>query len=102
KLDVTKVGGAGSLSKSGLNFLLDFGTLLPGSGVQTALLGLPNAIPGGEPGDLLDVLSSLNAPNFLLTGFGPHNDIAPGEEIRGLSIGFDTGRGPAGFDEFIT
>ena len=111
KLDLTKLGGAGDFSKSGTTFLLDFGTLLPGSGARTALLGLSSAIPGGEPGDLLDVFFSFNAPDlvltlnaqdFLLTGFGPHTDIAPGAEVTGPSIGFDPKLGLGGFDEIIT
>jgi hypothetical protein len=111
KLDLTKQGGAGDLSKSGATFLLDFGTLLPGSGVRTAFLGLSNAIPSGEPGDLLDVFFGfngadlvriLNAQDFLLTGFGPHTDILPGAEVTGPSIAFDPELGLGGFDGIIT
>ena len=102
-LDLEKSGGAGAFSKDPGGFVLDFGSLLEGTGIATAFLLLENDIPVGEPGDLLDVAFNIGSGAFALQGFGSVQDLAPGQQVTGLEIAFDTTLlGPGLFDQLIT
>jgi hypothetical protein len=87
-----KVSGAGTLSRSGNVFTLDFGNVLQGSGALSALLDVDNAV-GGGPADLLDGMLSITdgndfAAQLLLSAF--QNIGADGSSGNTLSFLFDT------------
>ena len=87
-----KVSGAGTLSRSGNVFTLDFGNVLQGSGALSALLDVDNAV-GGGPADLLDGMLSITdgndfAAQLLLSAF--QNIGADGSSGNALSFLFDT------------
>ena len=86
--DLRKTGGDGSLSRSALNIVLDFGTLVQGSGTRTASLDVFNNVAG--PADLLDGLFSLlDTDDFLFSGVNPFSNLAAGDSQGGLSVAFD-------------
>ncbi|MBK9956570.1 MAG: choice-of-anchor D domain-containing protein [Rhodocyclaceae bacterium] len=85
-----KVSGAGTLSRSGNVFTLDFGNVLLG-GALSAILDVDNAV-GGGPSDLLDGVLGMNDVNdfttLLLSSF--QNIGADGSGGNALSFLFDT------------
>ncbi|MCB1966371.1 MAG: choice-of-anchor D domain-containing protein, partial [Candidatus Accumulibacter sp.] len=83
-----KTSGAGVLSGTGLNFMLDFGTLTQGSGMVSALLALANDASG--PADLLDGAYALAVSDFLKSGFVDFTDLAAGQSQGGLQISLET------------
>jgi len=87
-----KVSGAGTLSRSGNVFTLDFGNVLQGSGALSAILDVDNAV-GGGPSDLLDGLLSITdgndfAAQLLLSAF--QNIGADASSGNALSFLFNT------------
>ena len=80
----TKQSGAGTLTGGGHNFLLDFGTLLLGSGGISADLGVLNEVVG--PADLLDGSFALTPDHFLLSGFNSFANISAGDLFGGLQV----------------
>jgi hypothetical protein len=85
-----QTGGDGTLGGGGLSFLLDFGTVLLGDGsVLVADLAVLNDVL--TPADFLDgIFDTSGAGIFAALGFGPIDDLAPGDSFGGLSVTFDT------------
>ncbi|MBM3224812.1 MAG: choice-of-anchor D domain-containing protein, partial [Candidatus Tectomicrobia bacterium] len=86
-----QTGGDGVLSRTGLLYTLDFGTITQQPGSATALLSLLNDVPG-DPRftDLLDGTFEGTVSRFLLSGFQPFVDIQGGSAFAGLSVALDT------------
>ena len=80
----TQQSGAGTLTGSGHNFVLDFGTLLLGSSGVSADLAVLNEVLGSA--DLLDGSFGLTPDHFLLSGFDPFANISAGELFDGLLV----------------
>ena len=80
-----KTAGAGSFSAAGLNYTLNFGTLLQGTGAATASLSLANIAAG--PADALGGSWDLSAlgSGYALSGFGSFAGLAAGAALSGLS-----------------
>jgi hypothetical protein len=80
--------GAGHLSISNHTYMLDFGTILQGSGDLSASLAVLNGAIG--PADLLSGNFDLTGvgPGFTLGGFGPFTDLIAGDSFGGLSVVF--------------
>lgn len=88
--DLRKAGGAGSLSVVGDVYTLDFGTLLQGSGVRSALLEVLNDVLG--PSDLLDgQFTAFDTDDFqyLSSFFDVFADLDAGQAQGGFGISFD-------------
>ncbi|MBK1621632.1 hypothetical protein CKO42_25205 [Lamprobacter modestohalophilus] len=80
----------GTLSVSGYDFVVDFGTLLPDFGTLNTLLSFSNNVTG--PADLLRGsydLTGVGAP-FTTSGFGDFNDLGAGDSVSNLSLAFNT------------
>ncbi|MBI2802257.1 MAG: choice-of-anchor D domain-containing protein, partial [Gammaproteobacteria bacterium] len=85
--DIAKSGGAGTLSRSGNNVVLDFGQVQQGGTLSTMLSVLNNVL---GPADLLSGFFDLTgANNFLFSGFNPFSDLAAGSSQGGYGIGFN-------------
>jgi hypothetical protein len=86
--DLRKATGDGSLSRSALQIVLDFGNVTQGSGVHTASLDVFNNVTGFA--DYLDGFFNLIDTNdFLFSGFNPFANLAAGDSQGGLSVAFD-------------
>ena len=59
-----KVSGAGTLSRSGNIFTLDFGNIVQGSGALTSILDIDNAVGGGTADFLDGILSIADGDDF--------------------------------------
>jgi hypothetical protein len=93
-------GGAGALSQSGSNFLLNFGTLAQG-GTLTSNLAVMNSVLG--PADDLSgvfVIPTLPA-DLTLNGFSSFQNLTAGSQDTGLQVNLDTSFSSF-FDVFVT
>lgn len=80
------LGGTGTLTDSGLNFLLDLGTVTVGETVGTSLV-LLNDVAG--PADaLFGSFDAAGVDAFGLTGFDPVADLLGGESTGPLGVSF--------------
>jgi PEP-CTERM motif len=81
--------GAGTLSRSGNTYTLDFGTLSPGAGPQSTSLAVLNSAIG--PADLLSGSFDLGGvgPRLTLAGFGSFANLVAGASFGGLDVTFD-------------
>ena len=81
--------GAGTLSRSGSTFVLDYGTVAVGSGTRsTSLLATNDAV---GPSDLLDGNYTFADPiDFGESGFTSFTDLASGGFTSALMLGFDS------------
>jgi hypothetical protein len=87
--EIVKVGGTGSLSLIGANeFKFDFGTVVGGTGMTLAELGVSNDT--AAPADDLAGMFAIAAPGFSTTGFGAFTGVAAGGLHDDLSIGLDS------------
>ena len=87
--DLNKTGGDGGFSQSGKVFTLDFGNVILGASANSWLEVLNDVV---GPADLLDGLFNfLDAQDFLYAGFGGFSDLAAGNSVGGLNVGFDSG-----------
>jgi hypothetical protein len=87
ELALGRLAGAGTLTRQGNVYTLDFGTLVLGSPGVTAELGIFNVADG--PADLLNGTFAAGAgAGFELSGFGPFAGIAAGAGQGGLDIAF--------------
>jgi hypothetical protein len=86
----TFLSGDGTFSGSGDSFLLDFGTIQPGSDVSlSATLSLLNDVLA--PADSLSGIFDLsNADIFVLSGFDDFSALLPGASIDDLIVSLDT------------
>jgi hypothetical protein len=82
------VSGNGSWSNTGLTYNLNFGHILQGSGIATAVLQLMNDVSG--PADLVDGTYLPIGSGFQLNGFDPFFNLSAGYSINGLSVAFNT------------
>ena len=84
-----QVAGGFGFSQSGNTFTLDFGTLIQGTGIATASLGVRNDVTG--PADLLGGRFDLGpgSTGFQLAGFTDFCRILAGDLFAGLSVGLD-------------
>ena len=81
--------GAGTLTRSGSTFILDYGTVAQGSGVRSTTLFATNDAAG--PADLLDgVFQFLDPADFGESGFASFLNLAAGDNTSGLSLSFDS------------
>jgi hypothetical protein len=86
--DLRKIGGEGSLSRSSLQIVLDFGNVTQGSGTHSTSLEVFNNVAG--LGDLLDgQFSFIDANDFLFSGFNSFADLAAGSHTGSLGVSFD-------------
>ena len=86
--DLRKIGGEGSLSRSALQIVLDFGNVTQGSGTHSTSLEVFNNVAG--LGDLLDgQFSFIDANDFLFSGFNSFADLAAGSHTGSLGVSFD-------------
>jgi hypothetical protein len=100
ELALGHLAGAGTLSRAGDVYTLDFGSILLGSPGATAELGILNVAAG--PADLLNGSFTAGAgAGFELSGFGPFAGIAAGASQGGLDIVFD-GSSEGDFSRTIT
>ncbi|MBL8359401.1 MAG: choice-of-anchor D domain-containing protein [Rubrivivax sp.] len=85
--DFDQLAGAGVLTQSGTDYVLDLGTITLGGGLSV-VLGLDNDVAG--PADALTGSFDLSgADDFGYTGWGPiATALAAGEGIGGLTINF--------------
>lgn len=83
--------GAGTLTQNGSQFILDFGTVLQGSGALSALVDVDNLVNGG-PADLLDgMLNVTDGNDFTTLLSGAFQDVvADGSSGDLLSFLFNT------------
>ncbi len=82
-------GGSGSLSQSGTVYTLDFGSVVKGSGTESATLVAGNTATG--PADLLDgSFQFLDPTDFGESGFSAFANLAAGQNTGGLGLTFDT------------
>ncbi len=82
-------GGAGTLTRSGSVYTLDFGSVVKGSGTETATLTAGNTASG--PADLLDgSFQFLDPADFGETGFSSFANLAAGQDTGALGLSFDT------------
>jgi len=81
--------GAGTLSRSGNTYTLDFGTLALGAGHPTATLAVLNSAIG--PADLLGGTFDVGGvgPGLTLAGFGSFANLVAGASFGGLDLVFD-------------
>ena len=81
--------GAGTLSRSGSTFVLDYGTVAVGSGTRsTSLLATNDAV---GPSDLLDGNYTFADPvDFSESGFTSFTDLASGGVTSALMLAFDS------------
>jgi hypothetical protein len=87
--DIQKAGGAGSLSRSGNTFTLDFGTLTQGTGSVDALLEALNNVVGLS--DLLrGYYNVIDGNDFSLSGFAAFSGLAAGGAAGPLDVSFNT------------
>jgi hypothetical protein len=86
----TFLSGDGTFSGGGDSFLLDFGTIQPGSAVSlSATLSLLNDVLA--PADSLSGIFDLsNADLFVLSGFDDFSVLVPGASIDDLIVSLDT------------
>jgi len=88
---LAKTAGAGTLSRNGNTWTLDFGTFSLGSGDRSASLAVLNSAIG--PADLLsgafDLTGAGNA--FTLAGFGSFANVVAGTSFGGLDVLLDDG-----------
>jgi hypothetical protein len=83
-----RLSGIGTLKQENpYAFLFDFGQLSIGSGLFEAQLGVRN--DASAPADTLGGDFTLNAPDFILSGFLAFNGIEAGNLLSGLNIGFN-------------
>jgi hypothetical protein len=93
--DLGKTGGSGSLSWNGLNddselYTLDFGNVVQGAMMQTALLAVLNDVLG--PADLLaGSFAVAGVSDFLLTGFDAFDGVGAAGSYGPLSVAFNPG-----------
>ena len=80
--------GAGTLTRSGNTYTLDFGTLALGAGAQSASLAVLNSAIG--PADLLSGTFDLAGvgTGFTLAGFGSFAHLVAGASFGGLAVAF--------------
>ncbi len=84
-----QTGGAGTLSQAGSVYTLDFGSIVKGSGTETATLVADNSASG--PADLLDgSFQFLDPADFGESGFASFMDLAAGDSTGTLGLSFDT------------
>jgi len=84
-----QVAGGFSLTQDGTTFTLDFGSLIQGTGLATASLGVRNDVTG--PADALNgTFERVGTTAFQLSGFTDFFNIAAGDLFGGLSVGLDT------------
>jgi hypothetical protein len=83
--------GAGTLTRAGNTYTLDFGTLAPSARTQSASLAVLNSAIG--PADLLSGTFDLAGPGsgFILAGFGSFANLVAGASFGGLGVLFDDG-----------
>ena len=81
--------GAGTLTRTGNTYTLDFGTLALGAGEQSASLAVLNSAIG--PADLLSGAFDLGGvgPGLTLAGFGSFANLVAGASFGGLDVVFD-------------
>jgi hypothetical protein len=81
--------GAGTLTRVGNTYTLDFGTLALGAGGQAASLAVLNSAIG--PADLLSGAFDLSGvgDGFTLTGFGSFANLVAGASLDGFGVRFD-------------
>ncbi|MBI3344269.1 MAG: choice-of-anchor D domain-containing protein [Gammaproteobacteria bacterium] len=83
-----KNSGGGSFTGGGNLFVLDFGTVVFGSGAIASILEAFNSAFG--PADLLDgIFSFLDTQDFTYSGFGSFSNLAAGQGNGGMSVGFN-------------
>jgi hypothetical protein len=96
--------GAGSFSGGALQYVLNFGTVLEGTGSSTATLSLANVAAG--PADALagsfDLAGLLPGDPFALVGFVPFAGLQAGNSLGGLVVSFTAGTTLGSFDRVIT
>jgi hypothetical protein len=81
--------GAGSFTRSGSTFYLNYGSLHKGTGVFSTTLLAANGAAG--PADLLDgQFAFLDTPDFGEWGFNPFTNLAAGGQTGPLTLSFDT------------
>ena len=84
-----KAGGDGAFVMTGLNdFTLNFGTVVEGTGVFTAELGVLNDV--AAPADSLAGTFAVDALGFSTIGFDSFADLAAGSTHGELFVGLDT------------
>ena len=86
--DAFRLGsGAGTLTRSGSTWTLDYGTVALGSGTRSTSLFATNDATG--PADLLDGnFQFLDAADFGESGFNPFADLAAGQSTSALLLSF--------------
>jgi hypothetical protein len=95
----TKQSGAGTFTRLGSTFTLNFGTVTQGSVNLSSLLSVLNDVVG--PADLLNGMFTLPAlQHFSFTGFDNFADIGAGQAFDGLGVGFDTSTAGV-FDDLV-
>ncbi len=87
---LTKTGGAGTLTRTGDIYTLDFGSLALGDADLLGTLEILNSAFG--PADLLGGSFDLGGvgPEFVLSGFTTFDGIVAGGALGGLSISLDS------------
>ncbi|MCP4045709.1 MAG: choice-of-anchor D domain-containing protein, partial [Gammaproteobacteria bacterium] len=86
------MGGDGTLTGSGTEYLLDFGTIVYGSGDLLANLGVLNDVLGSV--DLVDgSFDTASTDQFIASGFNDFYNLDTGEYYDGLLLSFDSSLG---------
>ena len=81
--------GAGTLTQSGSTYILDYGSVLQGSGTRSTTLLAGNSATG--PADLLDGnFEFLDALDFAESGFASFMNLAAGQTAGPLTLSFDS------------